>query len=262
MRTDQPAVKISDLTVGYNGNIVASGLSFTLSAGSITALIGANGIGKSTILKTITGELPPLKGKVELNGKLLCTYTRKELSHIFSIVTTDPVFAGGLTVRELVQLGRHPHTGVFGRLSRHDKEMAELAMDRVGIAHKSSNYVAELSDGERQKAMIAKALAQDTPLIFLDEPFSFLDVSARIEILSLLRMFARSGKTILFSTHDVSQALRMASGILLFTSDRKIISGTPEELIKRGSLDNLFKNDKIVFSPSQNDFVENIFIKA
>lgn len=257
MATDLPvAVRVSDLSVGYNKKTVASKLFFSIPKGTVTALLGANGVGKSTILKTITGELPPLSGEIYLCGRLLQDYTRKEISRLLSIVTTDHVLAGGLTVKELVELGRQPHTGILGRLGHKDHQIAAEAMRKVGISHKSDSYVAELSDGERQKVMIAKALAQDTPLIFLDEPFSFLDVAARIEILSLMRIFAREGKTVLFSSHDVSQALRMASLIMLFTADRKIVSGHPLELIADGSMDRLFHNESIRFSSRQNDFVE------
>ena len=128
-------------------------------------------------------------------------------------------------------------------------------MHCVGIDHKSSSYISELSDGERQKALIAKAIARDPPVIVLDEPFSFLDVASRIEILERLDMLASSGKTILFSSHDVSQALRMASRLILFTPKRKIITGSPKELMESGALDSLFDTDKAVFSRQEHDFV-------
>lgn len=244
-----------DLSIGYRRNPIASAINICLHPGELTALLGPNGVGKSTLLKTLTGELPPLGGNIKLMGNDLASYSHRQLSRLMAIVTTDSIQAGGLTVEELVALGRHPYTGFFGRLGKEDREAVEQAMHCVGIDHKSSSYISELSDGERQKALIAKAIARDTPVIVLDEPFSFLDVASRIEILERLDMLASSGKTILFSSHDVSQALRMASRLILFTPKREIITGTPRELMDSGALDNLFDTDKAVFSRQEHDFV-------
>ncbi len=192
---------------------------------------------------------------MEILGKTLDSYSKKELAKMLAIVTTDPIQAGGLTVRELVGLGRQPHTGFFGRLSETDRKTVESAMSKTGISHKAEEYVAELSDGERQKTMIAKAIAQDTPVIVLDEPFSFLDVAARIEILSLLGSISATGKAILYSSHDVSQALRMASKLMLFTRDRQLVCGTPSQVIANGDLAKLFDSESVVFSHTENDFI-------
>lgn len=219
--------------------------------------MGQNGAGKSTLIKTITGEIPPLKGEIRIEGKSLHDYTRKQLARKIALVTTDPVQAGGLTVRELVGLGRQPHTGFFGRLSDDDNNAVADAMRQVGISHKADDYIANLSDGERQKALIARALAQDTDIIILDEPFSFLDVASRVEILALLIDSARKKKiSILFSSHDVAQALRMADKIILFSNDR-IITESPEKLIKSGEINNLFTDRNVTFDPIQNDFISN-----
>lgn len=249
------SISASDLSIGYKNRPIATGLSLEVNPGEVTALLGPNGAGKSTLIKTITGELSPIKGRVELFGRPLESYSRKELAKTLAIVTTEPIQAGGLTVRELVGLGRQPHTGFFGRLSETDARSVESAMKRVGISHKATSYVAELSDGERQKTMIAKAIAQDTPLIVLDEPFSFLDVGARIEILSLLLSIAATGKAVLYSSHDVSQALRMATRVMLLTHDKSLVSGTPEQLMADGNIARLFDNENVVFSPTEKDFI-------
>ena len=250
-----PALEGADLSIGYGEKIIASGLSIRIYPGDVASLLGPNGVGKSTLIKTLTGELEAVEGIVYVFGKDVESYSRKELSRLLAIVTTDSVLAGGLTVEELVGLGRQPHTGFFGRMDDDDRKATEEAMRRVGIIHKREAYVAELSDGERQKAMIAKALAQETAIIVLDEPFSYLDVAARIEILSLLKEIAAGGKAILFSSHDVSQALRMASKAILFTPSGELISGTPARLIAERRLPLLFPRRNVVFSEEAKDFI-------
>ncbi len=249
------SISASGLSIGYKNNPIASDINLSVDTGDVTALLGPNGAGKSTLIKTLTGEIPPISGQVEILGKTLDSYSKKELAKMLAIVTTDPIQAGGLTVRELVGLGRQPHTGFFGRLSETDRKAVESAMSKTGISHKAEEYVAELSDGERQKTMIAKAIAQDTPVIVLDEPFSFLDVAARIEILSLLGSISATGKAILYSSHDVSQALRMASKVMLFTRDRQLVCGAPSQVIANGDLAKLFDSESVVFSPTENDFI-------
>lgn len=255
-KSDEKILSADSLTIGYGDRMIASGISLSLYAGGVTALLGGNGIGKSTLLRTLTGELPPLAGGVRLCGRPLADYSRRQLASLVSVVTTDRVSAGGLRVRELVELGRHPHTGFFGRLGRSDRDAVESAMHSVGIAYKADSFLSELSDGERQKAMIARALAQETPLIVLDEPFSFLDVAARIHVFSLLQCIAAErGMAVLLSSHDVSQALRMADSVLLFTTDRRLLAGSPAELMADGSIDLMFPGSDVAFDPGQLDFV-------
>ena len=169
-----------NLSIGYqkgkSSTIVLKNLNISLKRGSLVALVGANGIGKSTLLRTITSNQLPIEGYVTLNGKRFDEISKKELSKLLSIVNTDRTRAGGLTVRELVSLGRQPYTGFLGILDSNDRQIVETAMQNAGIAHKADSFLAELSDGERQKTMIAKALAQNTPVIILDEPTAFLDV--------------------------------------------------------------------------------------
>ena len=253
---DTPLLATRSLCVGYGKRPLAGPLGFTLRAGQLTALIGCNGVGKSTLLRTITGELPAISGRVEICGRDLRSIAGRHRAELVAIVTTERLQVGALTVRELVALGRDPHTGFSGRLSGEDRAVADRAMRSVGITHKADSFIAELSDGERQKAMIARALAQETPLIVLDEPFSFLDVAARIEILGMLGRLARDhGKGILFSTHDVAQALRMADRIFMLTPGRQFIEGTPGELTASGAINRLFTTPGITYDPVQHDFI-------
>lgn len=249
-------IEAENLAIGYDGNPLTSGLDLTLRGGIVTALLGSNGTGKSTLIKTLSGDLAAIEGSVRLGGRPVMEIPRKEKARMLALVTTGSGMTGGLRVRELVELGRHPHTGYFGRISGADREAVERAMQAVGISHKRDSFVASLSDGERQKTMIARALAQECPVVIMDEPFSFLDVSARIEILSMLRKIAAErGTAILYSTHDVAQAMRMADYAWMFFPDRRLTCGTPASLMESGAIDRLFDNPAIRFSRTQHDFV-------
>ena len=205
---------------------VHHGLDFSLSGGELTCLLGCNGAGKSTLLRTLAGMQPPLSGRLELMGRPLEAYSAHERSKTIGVVLTDRMQAGGLTVYELVALGRQPYTGFFGRLTSADKALVWRALEEVGMAGKARRYVAELSDGERQKAMIAKVLVQECPLILLDEPTAFLDVESRMEVMRLLRKLAvEEHKAVLLSTHDVDQALAMSDRLWLMTQEREMLCG-------------------------------------
>lgn len=244
--------KARHLCIGYRTGkqekIVHSDLNFELKAGELTCLLGANGAGKSTLLRTLSASQPQLGGELLLMGKPLAKYSEKERSRTIGVVLTDRTFAGGLTVYELVGLGRQPHTGFFGRLTKEDKRIIEEAMENVGIAHKARNYTAELSDGERQKVMIAKALVQECPLILLDEPTAFLDVVSRIEIMHLLhRLAIEQDKAILLSTHDIEQALVLSDKLWLLTKGEGLQCGVTEDLILSHRMDSLFPHKDIRF---------------
>lgn len=245
MKPATPILATYDLSIGYRTgkrkSVVMQDLNLELHGGRLTALLGQNGIGKSTMLRTIAGSQPPLAGIVSLDGHSIEEYSRRDLSLRMSLVFTDRTQAGGLTVRQLVSLGRYPHTGFFGRLGRRDEDVVEKAMEATAIGHKSTAFVAELSDGERQRAMIARALAQETPIIILDEPTAFLDVASRIEVVSLLHTLAREqGKAVLLSTHDISQALSLADQLWIVTHDRKVLQGCTEDLVLSGAMQQMF----------------------
>lgn len=252
-------ITASTLSIGYRQGrqglrYVQESLDFTLEAGSLTCLLGPNGAGKSTLLRTLGGTQKPLAGEALLEGKPIDRYSEKELSRQIGLVLTDKTYAGGLRVQELVALGRQPYSGFFGRLDAEDDAIVEAALAQTGIAHKSESYIAELSDGERQKVMIAKALAQECPVILLDEPTAFLDVVSRIEIMNLLHGLARQGKTILLSTHDIEQALLLADQLWLLSQENGLMCGTTEDLILRGDMDRLFKRGNIAFDSMSGSF--------
>lgn len=226
---------------GKRVTVIHRAADFVLRSGELACLLGANGSGKSTLLRTLAGVQPALAGEIELLGRPLATYNARRRSTAIGLVLTERVQAGGLTVFELAALGRQPYTGYFGRLTRQDRERVAQALEAVGMAGKAASYVAELSDGERQKVMIAKALVQECPLILLDEPTAFLDVTSRIEVMTLLhRLATEEGKAVLMSTHDVEQALALADSLWLMEPDGMMQCGTTEDVVLSGAMDGLF----------------------
>ncbi len=252
-----------NLTIGYthkgDATVVLKDLNLSLNRGSIVSLLGANGAGKSTLLRTITAVQRPLDGDIKLAGVNINTLSLQERSKLIGLVTTDRIMAGGLTVTELVSLGRQPHTGFLGRLSKADKEIVEEALHNAGIAHKANSFVAQLSDGERQKAMIAKTLAQRTPIIILDEPTAFLDVASRMETLSLLHNLAhKHNKAVLLSSHDISQSLLLSDDLWVIGTDGNMTTGNTEDLILNGTLDKMFNSSALYFNKESGDFEMNL----
>ena len=251
-----------NLAVGYPGRkrqsakTVLSDLNLTLPQGSLTLLIGANGSGKSTLLRTISGAQTPLSGQVFIKGEAIDEISLRERAKLLALVYTDRTGGGGLTVGELVGLGRQPYTGFIGRLSSEDRDAVNAAMMAVGIAHKADNFTATLSDGERQKAMIARALAQQTPLIILDEPTAFLDIASRLEIMQLLgRLANEDGKTILLSTHDIASAIGVADRLwVVDAAERTVVQGEVTTLLGDGTMEKVFPDRPVTFNPTLNDF--------
>lgn len=251
-----PFIAIKNLSIGYNSTKIISGIDANLFGGNVTALIGANGVGKSTLLKTISGEIKALTGEIFIYDKPLQSYSKKSLAKQVALVSTDSILAGGLTVRELVELGRQPFTGIFGKLSEEDHNIVTQAMEMTGIIHKQSSYLANLSDGERQKAMIARALAQQTRIIILDEPFSFLDAASKIDIYSMLSDIAKENdKAILISSHDIPQTLRIADKLWIITQNKRLNATTPDEAARSGILNEVFQNTNIRFDSAINDYI-------
>ena len=245
-------IVIRALSIGYPGKqsvkVVSEGITDTLRSGYLTCLLGENGAGKSTLLRTLAGFQPALGGSIEIMGKPLQQYKEKELATVVGVVLTERTNLQNMTVTELVGMGRSPYTGFWGRLSAEDREKVKEAMGLVGIGHLANRLVQTLSDGERQKVMIAKALAQETPVIFLDEPTAFLDYPSKVEILRLLHRLATGmDKTIFLSTHDLELALQMADRLWLMAKGRGVVAGTPEDLALAGTLDAFFARNGIVF---------------
>lgn len=242
---------------GHNVTRVLHDVNVTLNTGHVTLLIGANGAGKSTLLRTLCGVQKPIEGYIEARGRSLADYSQRQLSRLISICFTDRTLAGGLTVRELVSLGRQPYTGFIGRLDSNDRRIVDEAMHTAGIDYKADAYVAQLSDGERQKAMLAKSLAQATPIVILDEPTAFLDVASRLDTLQLLRRLASEhSRAIVLSTHDVAQALPEADMLWLVMADGTVQQGTPDEMIESKKIDGVFSTRRQVrFDRNRGDFV-------
>ncbi len=254
-----PLYSTHDLAVGYkNGKkntILLSGLNLTLDAGRFVALLGQNGAGKSTLLKALSCATQPMAGEVMLNGKNVAHISLRNRSRMIGLVSTDAIQAGALTVAELVALGRQPYTGVLGRLDDHDHDIVARAIADVGITAKAHNYVAQLSDGERQKAMIARALAQCTPIIILDEPTAFLDAASRIETMQLLASLARDQhKAILLSTHDISRSLLLTHELWLITRERKVVAGPTATMVHSEVMNEVFNSPGITFNPNHCDY--------
>lgn len=251
----------TSLTVGYTlkgGEVkrVLADVNVHLNHGEVVAFFGANGVGKSTLLRTLGGVQPPLVGTVMLSGAELEWLGERELARRVAFVYTDRPGGGGLTVEELVSLGRYPYTGIFGLLSAEDRKIVEGAMEAVGIADKATCMSSELSDGERQKAMIARALAQDTPIIILDEPTAFLDVASRLEILQLLASLARThNKSVLLSSHDMGAALTVADRLwLALPQERTVVEGKTAEILDSPYISRLYPGRAVRFDPVLRDF--------
>ena len=206
-------LELCDLYIGYaedaGRHIVAEALSASLPKGTLACLVGANGVGKSTLMRTLSGFQPALRGEVRIDGRAIEEYTPRELSERVGVVLTERESAPDLTVEEVVAIGRMPYTNFWGSLSKADRHVVDEAIALVGIEHLRHKKIGRVSDGERQKAMIAKALAQQTDIIFLDEPTAFLDYGSKVSVMRLLQRLAHErGKAILLSTHDLEIAFQ------------------------------------------------------
>lgn len=245
-------IQIENLSIGYPGKgeakIVATGICADIHSGELTCLLGANGVGKSTLLRTLSAFQPKLSGGIRIKGREIGDYTDKELSTVLSVVLTEKCDVRNMRVTELIGLGRSPYTGFWGNLRGEDRRMVEEAIALVRIENLAHRMVHTLSDGERQKVMIAKALAQETPVIFLDEPTAFLDFPSKVEMMQLLhRLSRKTDKTIFLSTHDLELALQIADKIWLMDRTNGVTIGTPEDLSLNGSLSRFFARKGIVF---------------
>ena len=248
----QETIHIEKLSIGYPSKgdvkVVASDICAGINSGELTCLLGANGVGKSTLLRTLSAFQPKLSGEIRIQGKEIGSYTDKQLSKVISVVLTEKCDIRNMTSVELIGLGRSPYTGFWGTLSKEDKEVVDHAINLVGISHLAHRMVHTLSDGERQKVMIAKALSQETPVIFLDEPTAFLDFPSKVEMMQLLHQLSRqTDKTIFLSTHDLELALQIADKIWLMDKVNGVTIGTPEDLSLDGTLSSFFARKGIVF---------------
>jgi iron complex transport system ATP-binding protein len=253
------ALKTNGLAVGYKGRsgsrTVLAGLELSVSPGELVCLLGPNGIGKSTLLRTLAKMQPALAGGIALGGCDLQTMTRVELAKRLGVVLTERLTVGALLARQIVELGRYPHSGWFGGLGRRDRDVVHWAIDAVGAGHLADREYNTLSDGERQRVMIARALAQEPVMLLLDEPTAFLDVPSRVELIGLLRRLARDERVaVIVSTHDLELALRTADTVWLVTRDGLLHVGAPEDIVVAGHIEAAFTGDTICFRPEERTF--------
>lgn len=230
------AITTNRLTVGYRGHRVVEDISLSLPCGRLVCLLGPNGAGKSTLLRTLCGFQPPIAGTVTISGNDITTMSAAEVARLVSVVLTDRPLTPSLTAREMVGMGRAPYTGFWGRLSDDDRRLVSEAMQTVGIDSLATRRMGRLSDGERQKVMIAKALAQHTPVIVLDEPTAFLDYPSKVAVMKTLARLAHDeGKTILMSTHDLELAAQLGDELMEIENKhiRKITADEVSRIIGR-----------------------------
>ncbi len=245
-------IRVIDLDTGYcdrkNTSVITRHINALLYSRELTCLLGPNGAGKSTLLKTLTAFLPPLKGEILVENKALDSYSESDLAKVIGVVLTERLNINNMSVDELVGMGRSPYTGFWGHMSAYDRHVVEESISLMGIDGLRGRMMQTLSDGERQKVMIAKALAQETPVIFLDEPTVFLDYPSKVEIMQLLQKLSQEkNKTVFLSTHDLELALQIADKVWLLDKPHGVTIGTPEDLALRGEMTKYFHREGVTF---------------
>ena len=247
-------IEIKHLSIGYEKKTIISNINLTAKKGELIALIGTNGTGKSTLLRTISGLQRKKDGEINVLNNNINNYTQKELAKIISFVSTKSVSISNLSVYDLISFGRTPYTNWFGTVTNEDKSIIESAIKMVGMQNFLNKNIDEISDGEKQRVMIARTLAQNTPIILLDEPTAFLDLPNRFQTINLLNKLSKEqNKTIIFSTHDLNIAIQEADKIWIVSNDN-ILEGAPEDLILSGDFDKTFLNNKIAFNNENGNF--------
>ena len=247
------------LSIGYSHRgqetCVAEALDLALNAGEFICLLGPNGAGKSTLIRTLAGMQAPLSGSLKLQNQTFHSISPRERARMISVVLTEALPVGMMDAYSLVALGRHPYSGWLGGLNQHDKERIKWAFKAVGAEGLEGRKIAELSDGERQKISIARALAQEAQVMLLDEPTAFLDLPRRVELMTILRNLAhREQMGLLLSTHDLDLALRFADRLWMITTDGKLIQGYPEELAMSGEFARIFANENLDWDAERGSF--------
>ncbi|MCE6993023.1 ABC transporter ATP-binding protein [Dyadobacter sp. CY323] len=254
-----PYLATENLTIGYRSKglvkAISKSLNLHLWPGNLVCLLGSNGSGKSTLMRTLAGLQPALEGKVRINGQTLSNLKPENLAQKLSLVLTERVEVGNLAAREVINLGRTPYTNWLGKLDDTDKQKIAQAIDDADVSDLLEKRMHQLSDGERQKVMLARALAQDTDLILLDEPTAHLDLPTRIEMMHLLHTLAqKTGKAILLSTHELDLALQTADYLWLLQHDGTLVTGVPEDLVLNGSFESAFSKTGFLFDKASGTF--------
>lgn len=245
-------LEAKNLSIGYRSGRRETSLlintCFRLQRGFVYSIFGANGIGKSTLIHTLCGIISPLSGEVLIGNNSILKISKKELAKQISIVLTERPMVDYMSVSDFVALGRTPHTGFTGYLTSEDYRIVHESMELAAIEHKKNQQIDSLSDGEFQKALIARALSQQTPIIIMDEPASYLDYENQIQLMTLLQKLSReAGKTILLSLHHINLAIDFSHYILMFNNDKTLTMGTPEDLILCNKFNDIYKNQEIYF---------------
>ena len=259
MNYKKTILSTSNLSIGYKtkkeANVIAKNLNLNLEQGKLITLVGANGIGKSTLLRTLTGIQKPLSGTVILNEKDIQSFSALDLAQNLSLVLTEKLPPSNLTVFELVALGRQPYTNWLGKLSASDLQKVNEVMQLTQIEHLAEKKHHEISDGQLQKVMIARALAQETSIIILDEPTTHLDLHHKVSVFKLLKkLSSETNKCILFSTHDIDLAIQLSDEMIVMT-ESSVIQDSPCHLISKGIFNTLFKDSSITFDGEKGKFV-------
>ena len=253
------SIETKNLHIGYRQKksvlTIQKKISIQLHKGEFVGILGKNGIGKSTLLRTLTGVQEAISGEVFIQGKSIQSYNLKELSSLMSLVLTERLPESQLTVYELVALGRQPYTNWIGRLEKKDIEIINLALEETETMSLANKHFYELSDGQLQRVLIARALAQDTPIILLDEPTAHLDMHHTIKIFKLLKKLSKeTNKTIIITTHEVNLAIKSADQLILLT-DKEVVAGNKKVLIESNSFDHLFSSENINFNSGLEQFI-------
>lgn len=234
-------LRTRDLLIGYKDEAILPPINVSLNEGDLIALIGPNGAGKSTLFKTLTAHINPIAGNIELLGKNLSSYSQKEKAKLIGLVLTSRPDDMFLKVFDVVASGRCPYTNFFGKMDENDLNIIHESLEIVGINELKNRYFDALSDGEKQKVMIAKTIAQNTPIIFMDEPTAFIDYPSKIELFSLMKMLTKEkNKTIIFSSHDLELLLRYTDDLWMISKKKELISGKKDELMHKGIVKEYF----------------------
>jgi len=247
-------INISNLSIGYQDKPIVEAINLSSELGQFISIIGRNGEGKSTLIKTLVSLIPTLDGEIVVGDKILFDLSEKDKSKLISVVLTNKITIQNITVFDFIAFGRYPYTNWLGIKTNDDNNLIDEAINLCGIEYLQHKYYAELSDGEKQRVNIARAIAQNTPIIMLDEPTAHLDLVNKIEVFKLLKSLVNNHqKTIIISTHQIELALQLSDNIWMI-SDKKVINQTPKTLINNGDIDRLFKDTDVVFNPSTSTF--------
>lgn len=261
-------IDIENLDVGYDDKVIIEGINLNIGHGDLISIMGSNGSGKTTFIKTMARMISKIGGSIRIDGKALEDYTDKEYSKKIALVLTEKPPNNLYTVYDIVALGRYPHTNFFGKLGVRDEDLIEQSLELVGAKNLKNRFFSELSDGEKQKVMIARALSQDTEIIIMDEPTVHLDIKNKIEILSIIRKLCKEKNiTVIASLHDIDLALKN-SDYVLFVKNKLVLGyGSPESLIRKHSIDYIFDINKATYNKmlgtlewKSNIFSDDIFV--